>query len=57
MTPNTRLSLIAGIIVVSAAYAVVVRKDPAIASAIAAGYVAILLTVLALVHFWRKPKP
>ena len=55
MTPNTRLSLIAGIIIVSAAYAVVVRKDPSVASAIAAGYVAILVTVLSLVHFWKKP--
>lgn len=55
MTPNTRLGLLAGIIVFSAAYAVIVRKDPALASAIAAGYVAALLTVLALVSFWRKP--
>lgn len=55
MTPRARLNLLAGIIIFSAAYAVIVRKDPSLASALASGYVALLLTVLAIVTFWRKP--
>jgi hypothetical protein len=34
---------------------VILVKDPEVASAIASGYVAVVLTVIVLVHFWRKP--
>lgn len=55
MTPRIRLALIAGILIMSAAYAVLVKKDPGIAAAVASGYVAILLTVFFLLNTWKKP--
>lgn len=55
MTPNNRLWLIATMIVISAGYAVLVKKDPGIASAIASGYVALLLTAVLLLNVWKKP--
>lgn len=55
MTANTRLHLIAGIILVSAVYAILIAKDPALASAIASGYIALLLTVLVVLNLWKKP--
>lgn len=55
MTPSLRLKLCVATIGMSTIYAVIVAKDPQLASAIAVGYVAILLTVFVLVHFWKKP--
>lgn len=55
MTSNTRLKLCAVIIVLSAAYAVVVAKSPQVASAIAAGYTAVLITVLLALNVWKRP--
>lgn len=55
MTRNIRLGLIAAIIVFSAGYALLVKKDPSIAGAVATGYVALLLTVLLLLNVWKKP--
>jgi F0F1-type ATP synthase assembly protein I len=55
MTANNRLLVIAGLIVLSAGYAVLVKKDPAVASAIAAGYVALLLTAIFVLNVWKKP--
>lgn len=55
MTPRTRLGWIGGIIVLSAGYALLVKKDPGIAAAVASGYVAILLTVFLLLNLWKKP--
>lgn len=52
--PRTRLSVIAGIIVVSACYAVLVDKAPQVASATALGYIALILTVFVLVERWKK---
>jgi len=55
MTPNTRLKLSAIMIMISAVYSVLVVQSPSTASAVASGYVALLLTVFALVNLWKKP--
>lgn len=55
MTPRTRLAMLAGVILISAAYALLVKKDPQVASAIASGYVALMVTIFLLVHVWRRP--
>lgn len=55
MRPSVRLYLTLAVIVLSALYAVVVSQDPAIASAIASGYVAMLVTVLVVINVWKKP--
>jgi hypothetical protein len=55
MKPSLRLWLSVAMIVMSAIYAVTVVKNPQIASAIALGYVALLLTVFVLVNVWKKP--
>ena len=54
MTPKCRLILIVLVIVGSAAYAVLVKKDPSTASAIAIGYVAFLVSIITLIQVWRK---
>lgn len=54
MFPRTRLMLCAGMIVLSAAYAVLISVNPRVASAIALGYIAILLTAFIAVNFWRR---
>lgn len=54
MTAKCRLLLIVLVIVGSAAYAVLVKKDPTTASAIAVGYVALLVSVITLIQIWRK---
>lgn len=55
MSPKIRLILVGGILVISAAYAVLVEKDPGVAAAVASGYVAILLTIVFLLNTWKKP--
>lgn len=55
MTPNLRLALVAFLLVGSAAYAVVAVKSPDLASAIAVGYVAILVTISTAIQIWRRP--
>lgn len=55
MTANSRLLWSAVLIIISAVYAVLVARDPGVASAIAAGYIAILLTVFVLLNVWKKP--
>lgn len=55
MRPSTRLWLIAGIIVLSAVYAVLVVEDRNLAAAISSGYVALLLTVTLVLNVWKKP--
>jgi hypothetical protein len=55
MTAYSRLITVAVIILFSAAYAVLVKKDPALASSIAAGYVAVLLSVVIVLNLWKKP--
>lgn len=54
MTTQHRLCVGLGVVVLSLGYGVLVVLDPEIASAIAAGYVAIVLTALILSNFWRK---
>lgn len=55
MTATNRLWVVAGLIILSAAYAVLVKKDPNLAAAVASGYVALLLTVIAVINVWKKP--
>lgn len=55
MTPRTRLALIAGLIILSAGYAVLVKRDPTTAAAVASGYVALLLTLFVLINVWKSP--
>lgn len=55
MRPKTRLLMVAFIIVMSAAYAVLVKRDPSVASAIAVGYVALLVTIITAIQIWRRP--
>lgn len=55
MTSNTRLQISGVMIVVSAAYAILVARDPETATAIAAGYIALVLTAIVLVNVWKKP--
>lgn len=55
MTAKTRLALIALVIIGSAAYAVLVKQDPSTASAVAVGYVALLVTIIAAIQIWRRP--
>lgn len=55
MKANTRLSLIAFLIVGSALYAFLIAKDPKFAEAIALGYIAMLLTVLTIINVWKRP--
>lgn len=55
MRPSIRLYLTLVVIVFSAAYAVVVTQNPALASAVASGYVALVVTVLVTINFWKKP--
>lgn len=55
MRPNLRLGLCIVMIVGSAFYALLVTQNPSVASAVALGYVALLLTVFVLVNVWKKP--
>jgi hypothetical protein len=42
-------------ILLSALFAVLVVRDPQVASAISTGYVAVLLTAFVLANIWKKP--
>lgn len=55
MTAYNRLWAAVVLIVLSAGYAVLVKKDPNIASAIAAGYVALVVTAVLVLNVWKKP--
>lgn len=54
MSASYRLLLCGVLILISAVYAVLVAQDPAFAAAIAAGYVAIVVTVILVVNLWKK---
>lgn len=54
MNPTIRLMLCGAIILASACYAVLVKTDPQVASAIASGYVAALVSVFVLLNVWKK---
>ena len=55
MTALSRLMVVAGLIVLSAGYAVLVKKDPSLASAISSGYVCMLLTAILVLNLWKRP--
>lgn len=54
MSASYRLLLCGVLILISAVYAVLVARDPAFAAAIAAGYVAIVVTVILVANLWKK---
>jgi hypothetical protein len=54
MSASLRLFLCGVIILVSAVYAVLVASDPSFASAVASGYVAVVVTVILVVNIWKK---
>lgn len=54
MSASLRLLLCGILILVSAIYAVLVARDPATASAIAVGYVAVVVTVILAVSLWKR---
>lgn len=54
MKPGFRLALAALMIIGSACYGLLVAQDPGLASAVASGYVAAVLTLFVLVTFWKK---
>ncbi len=55
MGTNVRLSLCGVIIVASAIYAVIAARNPGLATALATGYVAVLLSIFIIVNVWKKP--
>lgn len=55
VTPKARLAWIGVVLAGSAFYAVLIAYDPRVASAIALGYVAVLLTIFIVVEVWKKP--
>lgn len=54
MRPSVRLMWCAVMIVGSALYGILVAADPRIASAVALGYVAVLLTIFVANEIWKK---
>lgn len=54
MQPSTRLILCAVIVVGSGLYALLVSKDPDVASALMLGYVGVLLTIFVATEVWKK---
>lgn len=55
MRPSIRLLWCAFIIVGSALYGLLIVRDSALASAVASGYVAALLSVFVLINLWKRP--
>jgi|1186.fasta_scaffold501595_3 hypothetical protein len=55
MSSSTRLRLSGVIIILSALFAVLIATDPATASAVFMGYVALILTAFLLSQVWKKP--
>lgn len=54
MKPETRLALCIVIVLGSSAYAVLVAYDTSVASAVALGYVGLLLTVFVAIYIGKK---
>ena len=54
MTPQSRLKLIALLIVGSAGYAMLITKDVELAKVVGLGYVCVLLTILVVLHLGKK---
>lgn len=55
MTPRHRLIVCVVMILISAAYAVLVAKNLEIAKAIALGYIAVMLTLIVIINLWKRP--
>lgn len=55
MTPKTRLSLVACLIILSAVYAFLVAYNPSIARTAALGYICLMLTALVLISCFKGP--
>jgi hypothetical protein len=55
MSSSTRLKLSVVMIMLSVFFAVLVAQNPPVASAVATGYVAVLLTFFVLANTWKKP--
>lgn len=55
MTPKTRLSAVAVLLVLSSIYAVLVAQSPALARTVALGYICLMLTALVLISCWKRP--
>lgn len=54
MLPNTRLLLCVVMIIGSVCYAILVNRDPDVASAVMLGYVGLLLTIFVATEVWKK---
>lgn len=54
MPASLRLLLCGIVILISAVYTVLVVRDPSFASALASGYVALVVTVFLIVNLWKK---
>lgn len=54
MNPRLRLWLCAGVILLSAAYGLLVAKDRRLAEAVALGYIGVVLTIFAVINVWKK---
>lgn len=54
MGPNARLRWSIFMIVFSASYAMLIVEDRDLAEVVAVGYIALLLTVFAIVNIWKK---
>lgn len=55
MSPKVRLIWCVVLILGSAIYAFLINWSPRVASDIMLGYIAVVLTLLALVEFWKEP--
>lgn len=55
MKPKVRLFWCGVLILGSAVYALLINWSPRVAAAIMLGYIGVVLTVLALVEFWKAP--
>lgn len=55
MPPKLRLALCGVIIILSAAYALLVGIDVEVAKAVALGYIAVVITIFLLMNIWRRP--
>lgn len=55
MRPNTRLFWAAVMIFGSSLYGVLIFYNPRVASSIALGYIALILSIFIAIELWKKP--
>lgn len=55
MKASVRLAMCLVMIIGSATYGLLINYDPAIAEAVALGYVALLLTIFFAINHWKRP--